>query len=165
LHSREEGGMSTDAIVKLKSYPVVLGRERLEGEVAVPEGATGLVIFAHGSGSSRFSPRNLHVAHELQSRGLATLLLDLLTEQEDQHRSNVFDIPMLAGRLIEAIRYARFHAELTWFPLGLFGASGAARLLSPPRHHDIAAVVRAAGVRTWRARWRVRADAADRRRR
>ncbi|MDY7080818.1 MAG: alpha/beta hydrolase, partial [Halobacteria archaeon] len=72
----------------------------LEGELIVPDGANGIVVFAHGSGSSRKSPRNNYVAEVLRERGLATLLFDLLTEEEDRVRENRFDIPLLTDRLI-----------------------------------------------------------------
>ncbi|HCG00833.1 MAG TPA: hypothetical protein DEV93_09865, partial [Chloroflexi bacterium] len=71
----------------------------LPGELIVPDGAAGVVAFAHGSGSSRLSPRNRRVASALRARGMATLLFDLLTEPEAENRANVFDIRLLAGRL------------------------------------------------------------------
>ena len=138
--------MSTGSVASVKASAVALGREKLEGELAVPDGAIGLVVFAHGSGSSRRSPRNLHVAHRLQADGLATLLFDLLTEHEACHRRNVFDIPLLAERLAEAIRYAR--TELPGFPVGLFGAStgaAAALVAAAEAPDDVAAVVSRGG--------------------
>ena len=115
---------------QLKAHSVAIGHKRLEGDVVLPRKAKGLVIFAHGSGSSRFSPRNTHVAHELEVRGLGTLLLDLLTEREAYDRQNVFDIPLLAGRMVEAVRFARSDTELSSLRIGLFGAStGAAAAL------------------------------------
>ncbi|HRD28070.1 MAG TPA: hypothetical protein PLO65_07205, partial [Caulobacter sp.] len=81
------------------------------------------VIFAHGSGSSRLSPRNQEVAGSLCDAGLATLLFDLLTEEEADDRSNVFDIDLLAGRLVSAIDWARARPDLAALPVGLFGAS------------------------------------------
>jgi putative phosphoribosyl transferase len=140
--------MSTGSTDKLRTCPVALGRHRHEGEVVIPERASGLVIFAHGSGSSRFSPRNVHVARRLHAQGLATLLFDLLTEEEAAQRHNVFDVPLLAAWLAEAIRYARTHAELTWFPVGLFGAStgaAAALVAAAEAPHDISAVVSRGG--------------------
>jgi putative phosphoribosyl transferase len=108
--------------------PARIGARLLEGELATPPDAMGLVLFAHGSGSSRLSPRNTHVAEALQSRGFATLLFDLLTEAEAADRRRVFDIPLLAARLGEALDWAR--AEAPGLPLGLFGAStGAAAAL------------------------------------
>ena len=78
---------------------VAIGPMQLEGILTVPEPVTGLVIFAHGSGSSRLSPRNTYVAEQLQRRSIATLLFDLLTEQEASDRRNVFHVPLLADRL------------------------------------------------------------------
>jgi putative phosphoribosyl transferase len=87
-------------------------------------------VFAHGSGSSRFSPRNMAVADALNAKGIATLLFDLLTPEEESDRTNVFDIPLLAERLIEVVRWIDTQPELTRLPLGLFGAStGAAAAL------------------------------------
>jgi pimeloyl-ACP methyl ester carboxylesterase len=89
-----------------------------------------LVVFAHGSGSSRFSPRNTFVAETLQSRGFATLLFDLLTEREALNRRNVFDIPLLGSRVAEAVSWATSHPDTAQLPIGLFGAStGAAAAL------------------------------------
>ena len=110
--------------------PVLIGSHQLPGTLAVPAGARGLVLFAHGSGSSRHSLRNLHVAAVLQAHGLATLLFDLLNAQEGQDRRNVFDIPLLARRLAEAVDWAGRQQALSRLPLGLFGAStGAAAAL------------------------------------
>jgi putative phosphoribosyl transferase len=109
---------------------VVVGPHHLEGLLGEPRAAKGLIIFAHGSGSGRFSPRNNRVARQLESAGFATLLLDLLTADEDRDRSNVFDIEMLASRLIEATEWARATAGLSALPIGYFGAStGAAAAL------------------------------------
>lgn len=109
---------------------VVIGAMRLEGTLTVPIGAVGLVIFAHGSGSSRFSPRNSYVAARLREFDLATLLFDLLTDDEAGDRRNVFDIPLLAGRMAQAVRWAASHPQAGRLPIGLFGAStGAAAAL------------------------------------
>ncbi len=109
---------------------VEIGNENLGGILAVPTDACGLVIFAHGSGSSRFSPRNTFVAETLQSRGFATLLFDLLTEREAMNRRNVFDIPLLGSRVAEAVSWATSHPDTAQLPIGLFGAStGAAAAL------------------------------------
>jgi pimeloyl-ACP methyl ester carboxylesterase len=133
---------------RLKAHSVAIGQKRLEGDVVLPRKAKGLVIFAHGSGSSRFSPRNTHVAHQLEVRGLGTLLLDLLTEREAYDRRNVFDIPLLAGRMVEAVRFARSDAELSSLPIGLFGAStgaAAALVAAAQLPRDVAAVVSRGG--------------------
>jgi putative phosphoribosyl transferase len=101
------------------------------GDLALPEPCAGLVIFAHGSGSSRHSPRNRRVAAALNERGLATLLLDLLTEEEEVDRTNVFDIDLLSRRLVAATRWSLDQRELRDQPIGYFGAStGAAAALT-----------------------------------
>ena len=133
---------------ELKAHSVAIGHKRLEGDVVLPRNAKGLVIFAHGSGSSRFSPRNTHVAHELEVRGLGTLLLDLLTEREAYDRRNVFDIPLLAGRIVEAVRFARSDTELSSLRIGLFGAStgaAAALVAAAQLPQEVAAVVSRGG--------------------
>ena len=110
-------------VARTTSRLVRIGPKQLEGLLAVPEHATGLIIFAHGSGSSRRSPRNAFVAEALQLRGMATLLFDLLTEEEALDRRNVFDVPLLASRLEEAVAWARTDAEVGTLKAGLFGAS------------------------------------------
>ncbi|MFB7358623.1 alpha/beta family hydrolase [Streptomyces gardneri] len=102
----------------------------LAGRLAVPDGATGIVLFAHGSGSSRHSPRNRAVADVLNHAGLGTLLFDLLTEAEATDRARVFDTPLLAGRLASATDWLAGRPEGGELPLGYFGAStGAAAAL------------------------------------
>jgi putative phosphoribosyl transferase len=106
----------------------------LDGDLVVPAGATGVVVFAHGSGSSRHSPRNRMVAGRLQDTGYATLLMDLLTPEEDEvdnrTRKFRFDIPRLAARLTGAIRWVNERNETARMPVALFGAStGAAAAL------------------------------------
>jgi len=102
----------------------------LPGHMTLPSQPCGLVIFAHGSGSSRFSSRNIQVADELVRRGCATLLFDLLTEGEAADRRRVFDIPLLGRRMLGATRLARSEPRLSGLPLGFFGAStGAAAAL------------------------------------
>jgi putative phosphoribosyl transferase len=109
---------------------VVIGPLRLGGDLHVPRNACALVIFAHGSGSSRFSPRNKMVAEALNEQGIATLLFDLLTPDEESDRANVFDIPLLAERLAAVVEWARQQPDLSSLPIGLFGAStGAAAAL------------------------------------
>jgi putative phosphoribosyl transferase len=103
---------------------------RLSGDLRLPDSATGLVIFAHGSGSSRLSPRNRLVAEALNESGLATLLFDLLTDEEAGDRAKVFDIPLLAERLEAATAWTRSEPALAELRLGYFGAStGAAAAL------------------------------------
>jgi putative phosphoribosyl transferase len=102
----------------------------LAGTLRVPEDACALAVFAHGSGSSRFSPRNMKVAEGLNGHGLATLLFDLLTEQEEEDRANVFDINLLAARLVDAVAWLGGEPVVSRFPIGLFGSStGAAAAL------------------------------------
>ncbi len=109
---------------------VEIGRLQLEGSLTVPAQAKGLVIFAHGSGSSRLSPRNTRVARVLNARGLATLLFDLLTEREAADRANVFDISLLSSRVVDAVRWAGQDPDTAALAVGLFGAStGAAATL------------------------------------
>ncbi|MFC9617217.1 phosphoribosyltransferase family protein [Streptomyces sp. NPDC056938] len=117
---------------------------RLAGDLARPEGASGLVMFAHGSGSSRHSPRNRAVAEVLQEAGLGTLLFDLLTPAEEADRNNVFDIGTLAGRLAGATRWLRDRESA---PIGYFGAStgAAAALRAAADDPDIGAVVSRGG--------------------
>ncbi|MFZ0094394.1 MAG: alpha/beta family hydrolase [Pseudolabrys sp.] len=124
--------MSVSAVTTRRDVErqVVVGSLQLPGNLRVPTAATTLVIFAHGSGSSRFSPRNMAVAEALNAQGMGTLLFDLLTPDEEQDRANVFDIPLLAERLVEVVRWIDRQPELTRLQLGLFGAStGAAAAL------------------------------------
>lgn len=125
-----------------------IGEQALPGILTLPDPARGLVIFAHGSGSGRLSPRNAYVAEELNARGFATLLFDLLTEDEAADRRNIFDIGLLARRLVEAIDWAADQPDLAPLPLGLFGAStgAAAALAAAARAPDrVAAVVSRGG--------------------
>jgi putative phosphoribosyl transferase len=109
---------------------VPAGRVDLPGNLGVPPGAQSLVLFAHGSGSSRLSPRNRQVAEALQDAGIATLLFDLLTEAEARDRRNVFDIELLARRLDAGRRWAETGSAIEHPRLGYFGAStGAAAAL------------------------------------
>ncbi|HTR89624.1 MAG TPA: phosphoribosyltransferase family protein [Solirubrobacteraceae bacterium] len=103
----------------------------LSGDLAVPARARGIVVFAHGSGSSRLSPRNRSVAQALNEAGFATLLFDLLTPTEELDRNNVFDISLLAERLVAASAWLAEREEVAGLPLGYFGAStGAAAALT-----------------------------------
>lgn len=95
----------------------------LEGEIALPENAQGLVIFAHGAGSSRLSPRNNYVAGLLQDQGFGTLLLDLLTENEDMVYENRFDIELISRRMIDTTLWVRTNTATQDLPIGYFGAS------------------------------------------
>lgn len=116
------------------------------GRLTVPQQPRGIVVFAHGSGSSRHSPRNRYVAGVLQEAGLATLLFDLLTDAEERDRSNVFDIGLLAARLVDVTVWLRSARDAAGLPVGYFGAStgaGAAlRAAADPRVEVFAVVSR-----------------------
>ncbi|GAB4289506.1 MAG: dienelactone hydrolase family protein [Coriobacteriia bacterium] len=130
----------------LASIPA--GGVMLEGALSVPETASGVVLFAHGSGSSRLSPRNNAVARRLRASGhFGTLLFDLLTPAEDADRSLRFDIPLLAERLTAATDWLRAQTEIGGLRLGYFGAStgAAAALISAARRDDIGAIVSRGG--------------------
>ncbi|MBU2858727.1 alpha/beta hydrolase [Acidithiobacillus ferrooxidans] len=121
---------------------------RLEGNWVIPENALGLVLFAHGSGSSRLSPRNNYVAQVLRDGDIATLLFDLLTEEEDRVYATRFDIGLLSERLALATRWTQRQPEAAGLPLGYFGAStgAAAALRAAAQFGDaIAAVVSRGG--------------------
>jgi dienelactone hydrolase len=126
---------------------VTIGPMQLEGILTVPEPVMGLVIFAHGSGSSRLSSRNTYVAEQLQRHSIATLLFDLLTEEEAGDRRNVFHVPLLAERLEEAVGWACCDPDTAALPIGLFGAStgSAAALVAAAANPEIAAVVSRGG--------------------
>jgi putative phosphoribosyl transferase len=120
----------------------------LPGTLILPAQLQAVVAFAHGSGSGRFSPRNRQVAARLQQENLGTLLFDLLTEPEADDRRNVFDIPLLAQRLGEAIDFLRAHAATRALPIGLFGAStgaAAALVAAAQRPDEVGAVVSRGG--------------------
>jgi putative phosphoribosyl transferase len=128
-------------------HSVTIGTLALQGLLGVPDEARGLVIFAHGSGSGRLSPRNSHVAAALREAGLATLLLDLLTPEEEGDRAKVFDIPLLASRLLLATDWAMLRPELSRLPIGYFGAStgAGAAIVAAADDRRIAAVVSRGG--------------------
>lgn len=119
----------------------------LAGVLGLPPAPDMVVVFAHGSGSGRLSPRNTAVAEALHRDGLATLLFDLLTPREAADRRNVFDIELLAGRLLAALGAVRARAELGELPVGLFGAStgGAAAIVAAAADRRIAAIVSRGG--------------------
>ena len=125
----------------------------VNGDLGLPADARGLVIFAHGSGSSRHSPRNRRVAEVLQHGRLGTLLLDLLTDQEDRVDALTaefrFDIGLLADRLVGAIDWAQTHAQTSSLPVGLFGAStgAAAALIAAAQRPDVVRAVVSRGGR------------------
>ena len=118
---------------RFREVEIDLGTERLPGTVTLPAEARGLVVFVHGSGSSRHSPRNRFVARALNQVGLATLLFDLLTPDEELDRANVFDVTLLGHRLEEVTRWVASVDEASGLSVGYFGAStGSAAALGPP---------------------------------
>ncbi|BAY09395.1 dienelactone hydrolase family protein [Calothrix sp. NIES-2098] len=128
------------------------GEVKLEGNLVIPDGATGVVLFAHGSGSSRHSPRNRFVAGVLQQGGLATLLIDLLTPQEEEidlrTRHLRFDIALLASRLVGATDWLAENPDTQHLKIGYFGAStgaGAALVAAAERKAAVQAVVSRGG--------------------
>ncbi len=133
----------TERLVRIESEDV-----SLDGMLGIPEGAEGVVIFAHGSGSGRFSPRNQYVASFLRQSGLATLLIDLLEPDESEDRSNVFDINLLSDRLIMATDWVQSNPDTSEMNIGYFGAStGAAAALQAAaiRGTEISAIVSRGG--------------------
>ena len=124
----------------------------LQGDLCVPASPLGMVIFVHGSGSGRLSPRNRFVAEELNKRGFATLLLDLLTEEEHRIDSETmeyrFNIPLLASRSVLAVSWVHGQHELSRLPIGLFGAStgaAAALIAASEMKQQVVAVVSRGG--------------------
>jgi putative phosphoribosyl transferase len=144
--------LSTIQSVETKSVQVSAGPVVLEGNLALPRQASGVVLFAHGSGSGRHSPRNRFVAGKLQEAGLATMLIDLLTEEEeaaDQFSAHLrFDIGLLANRLVGATDWLTANRQTVGLPIGYFGASmggGAALVAAAERIEQVAAVVSRGG--------------------
>jgi len=124
------------------------GEVTLKGNIYLPPKAKGIVLFAHGSGSGRFSPRNLFVAEALAASGIASLLSDLLNEWEADDRQKVFDIDLLSERLLHGLAWVMKEKRLKGFPVGLFGAStGAAAALSAAaqKPEEVKAVVSRGG--------------------
>jgi len=142
----------TTKAIEARSVQVPIERARLEGNLAIPQQACGIVLFAHGSGSSRHSPRNRFVAEKLREWGLATLLIDLLTLEEeavDVRTARLrFDIDLLADRLAEASDWLAEEPDTRHLPLGYFGAStggGAALVAAAKRPETVGAVVSRGG--------------------
>ena len=138
--------------IRERSVQILIGQADLVGDLTIPEQPQGLILFAHGSGSSRQSPRNRWVAGELQHAHFATLLIDLLTVSEEQIDLRTmefrFDIGMLAERLIKLTDWHNMHAELSKLPLGYFGAStgsAAALIAAAARPDHVRAVVSRGG--------------------
>ncbi|GLY67810.1 phosphoribosyltransferase family protein [Amycolatopsis taiwanensis] len=137
-----------DPPLRDEEVEVFAGPVPLAGHLRVPEDSAGVVVFVHGSGSSRHSPRNRYVAATLNEAGLATLLFDLLTQREEFDRSYVFDIELLAHRLIDVTHWLATQPGTTGLPVGYFGAStgaGAALWAAADPRVDIAAVVSRGG--------------------
>ena len=130
-----------------KEVKIPINSIKLDGILGIPKNAKGIVIFAHGSGSSRFSPRNNFVARELRKVGLATLLFDLLTEEEDLIYENRFNINLLAERLITVTKWVKANDEIKNLKIGYFGAStgAAAALQASTKIEDIKAIVSRGG--------------------
>ena len=127
---------------------VLIGPQALEGELVLPPRAQALIVFAHGSGSGRRSPRNLQVAHALNAQRLGTLLFDLLRPEEALDRANVFDIALLGRRVTDVIEWLERRPSLAALPLGLFGAStgaAAALVAAATRPERVFAVVSRGG--------------------
>ncbi|OIP17172.1 MAG: hydrolase [Betaproteobacteria bacterium CG2_30_59_46] len=138
--------MKTTESSQLVNIPA--GPVNLEGMLELPADASGIVLFAHGSGSSRLSPRNNYVARVLRDAGLGTLLIDLLTRQEDMDYATRFDIPLLTRRLLDTTRWLRHEERTESLAIGYFGAStGAAAALQAAAAEGgkIAAVVSRGG--------------------
>ena len=135
-------------VTAIDSVEIDLGPLHLKALLGAPADAEGLVIFAHGSGSGRLSPRNNRVAASLRDAGLATLLLDLLTPEEERDRANVFDIALLASRLSYATDWSIAAPETAHLPIGYFGAStgaGAALVAAAEPRPVVKAVVSRGG--------------------
>lgn len=135
----------------MKEVEIKTGKITLKGNLNIPKNAKGIVIFAHGSGSSRFSPRNQSVAEELNNAGFATLLMDLLTEDEeiiDEQTAELrFNIPMLAERVVVATKWLKQNKDTKELKLGYFGAStgAAAALIAAAELPEVKAVVSRGG--------------------
>ena len=142
--------MSASPTSRNTAYPVEIpvAGEKLSGQLMLPVHPTGLVVFAHGSGSSRFSTRNQRVAQAMVCAGFGTLLFDLLTIPESRDRASVFDIALLADRLSGAVSWAGRQPETFELPIGLFGAStgaAAALVAAAAAPYAVAAVVSRGG--------------------
>lgn len=134
--------------VTRRPVTIALAQGKLVGELIVPDSPRGVVVFAHGSGSSAASPRNKYVAERLAAHGLASLLFDLLTMDEAEDPANVFDIPLLSRRLVVGSDWVCGQRLIAQLPLGYFGAStgaAAALIASTTSHCPVAAVVSRGG--------------------
>jgi putative phosphoribosyl transferase len=145
-------GAAGGHVIEQRALRIPVGPSTLDADLMLPAAASGLVLFAHGSGSSRFSPRNRHVARMLNEAGLATVLADLLTPAEEavdeRTRHLRFDIDLLARRLVGATDWLRAQAATAGLAIGCFGAStgaGAALMAAAQRQETISAVVSRGG--------------------
>lgn len=139
---------ATDPPLRDEEVEVAAGPVVVAGHLTIPEHPSGIVVFAHGSGSSRFSARNIFVADVLNSSGIATLLFDLLTPDEERNRANVFDIELLAHRLVDVTHWLAGQPGTACLPVGYFGAStgaGAALAAATDPSVNITAVVSRGG--------------------
>lgn len=148
LAGPEAAGARADPPIRDEQVSVSAGPVSLAGHLTIPERPVGVVVFAHGSGSSRHSPRNRYVAEVLNAAGLATLLFDLLTPDEERNRANVFDIELLAGRLVNVTEWLASRPDTAALPVGYFGAStgaGAALVAAADPRVRVGAVVSRGG--------------------
>ncbi len=148
--------------IRDEEVEIAVGLVRVAGHLTIPPRPRGVVVFAHGSGSSRFSARNIFVADVLNDAGFATLLFDLLTPAEEASRANVFDIALLARRLVGVVGWLVSHADTAGLPVGFFGAStgaGAALRAAADPGVDIKAVVSRGGRPDLAGEWLARVDA------
>ncbi|OBF94286.1 phosphoribosyl transferase [Mycobacterium sp. 852014-52450_SCH5900713] len=142
------GAAADDPPLRDEEVRVSTGSVAVAGHLTIPEHQVGVVLFAHGSGSSRHSPRNRYVADVLNGAGLATLLFDLLTPEEERNRANVFDIELLARRLVDVTGWLSRQQDTAALPVGYFGAStgaGAALVAATDPRVNVAAVVSRGG--------------------
>ena len=146
-----------DEEVEVNAGPVTVA-----GHLTIPVNAKGIVVFAHGSGSSRFSPRNIFVADVLNEAGFGTLLFDLLTPAEESNRANVFDIALLARRLVDVTEWLSTQPDTASLPIGVFGAStgaGAALRAAADPRITVLAVISRGGRPDLAGEWLSRVDA------
>ena len=148
FHDAQEDAMKADAARRMEVVQVQVGAFGLQGELALPAAADAIVVFAHGSGSSRLSPRNRRVASVLQEQGLGTLLFDLLGDAEAADRRNVFDIGLLGRRIAGALDWLAGRDDTRDLRAGLFGAStgaAAAMCAAAERPARVGAIVSRGG--------------------
>jgi len=140
-------GLEDKPMARSGSREVLIAPQGLEGTLSVPPDPVGIVLFAHGSGSGRHSPRNVYVAQALQRKRIATLLFDLLTAGEALDRENVFDIGLLADRLRDATNWVAADSGAGHLPIGYFGAStgAAAALVAAAGNPSVRAIVSRGG--------------------